>query len=467
MMKKIIVILLFNISMLLATTDLKYESLMSDFNGVSSNDYSIICYGNYGIILRSTDLCGTWEQIKIAPDSTSILKIRNINGNFWGITNTGNIINSSDNGKNWTASGTSHNLYDFQFYEDKIVALSDSRIIMFDDKINKTSEIKLNLKIIPTELELDGDYAILPADTGAIFLCNLKDNSDMLLINFKESGLCTKCKIPAYLQNSGSSVYLSAGDNILKSSVTPKKWKIAAKGGGLFRLNNDTIFNLQPNIYYAPYLLTTPNLTKFTDGNYVPITTEPVRRYVVSQSYKDFRFVNDSIIIAAGNNKTIYKSSDSGKKWELVSNISAANYTFWKNENYGMAYGEKGLVFTTRNGGVTWTPQKLTDSTIQRFRTSNFAYAGNNGNCFISYPDANFIDKKNIMISNDSGETFKQMYDDSLNNYLSASIAGYLPKEDGSLFLYLTYDSQKYQLSKLIILDSNFKFVKSRKILDY
>ncbi len=464
-MKKSILILLFNTSLLFATTELKYESMMSDFNGVASSDSSIICYGTNGVLLRSSDLGATWDQIQIAHDTVTILKIINFKGEYWGITDNSNIVYSSAQGKYWSLTRTSRKFYDIQFYNDKMYLLSDNSIICYDNFGNELDITSFNLKIKPKEFGIINDYFILSADTGAIFIQNIIDKTDTAFIDFKISGLCTNCNIPTNFQFSSSAVLISTGDNILQSTTNTKKWVKIAKNGGLFKIHNNVIYNISQNVYYPQYLLSSPMLSKFDNGNYINITTEIERRYFISQQFADYKFINDSVIILAGANKTIFRSSNKGESWELISNKRSTYLTSWYDRNFGVTYKENGLVFTTRNGGITWKPQKFTDTTIHRFKSGNYAFAGSNGQCLISYPSGNVINKNNILFSKDYGETFVQILDDSLRTNWS-TVDEYIDKDKNVLIYYSYDDPEYYQGSQLFILDNNLSFVKSVKMFD-
>ncbi len=438
--------------------------MMSDFYGITSSVSCIICYGTNGILLRSSDLGNTWEQLPFSHDTVTVLKIININGEFWGITNNGNIIHSLAEGKYWSLTGTSHNLYDFQFYKDQMYALSDSMIICYDKNATEVEKIEFKLKIKPTELGIFNGYFILPADTGLVYVQNIKDKSDKSYMDFKNSGQCENCKIPNNFQCGNSAFFVSSGDNILESSSNIRQWVIMAKNFGLFRVNNNSIFTLAQKIFYPQYMLTTPSLSKYENGGYTTITSDIVRRYVINQPFSDFKFINDSLIVAVGSNKTIYKSSNKGISWELISNKSSTFLTSWYNKDFGVTFKEKGLVFTTRNGGITWVPQKFTDTTIQKFQYGNYAYAGSDGRCMIYYPDVNVMNHKNIMISKNYGETFVQLFNDSL--YSNWNPVDDITTDNGNVHIYYSYGDEYYQLSQVIVLDSNFQFIKRQLMFD-
>lgn len=118
------------------------------------------------------------------------------------------------------------------------------------------------------------------------------------------------------------------------------------------------------------------------------------------------RVVNGTIYFTTSGGR-LFKSSDKGKNWTAI-NTPATSNTYmsfdFKNDNEGMVVfsntsaGEK-FVYTTTNGGATWTPQTGGDYSFLRqikydasrniyFSTSNFglAYSSDNGATWTRHP---------------------------------------------------------------------------------
>ena len=118
------------------------------------------------------------------------------------------------------------------------------------------------------------------------------------------------------------------------------------------------------------------------------------------------RVVNGTIYFTTSGGR-LFKSSDKGKNWTAINTPATSNNYLsfdFKNDNEGMVVfsntsaGEK-FVYTTNNGGATWTPQTGGDYSFLRqikydasrniyFSTSNFglAYSSDNGATWTRHP---------------------------------------------------------------------------------
>ncbi len=461
---KTILILLLSAMPLFSNVQIKIEPLIIDFLGVTSNNSSIIVYGNGGLILKSNDSGYTWEQKKIFEYTTQILKMKNRNENYFGITNNKSILFSTDNGNSWEIRNYSRSFYDLDFYEDNMVLLSDSSIIFLDKNFNERTALGFSFKIIPKEFIVVGNTFVLPSDTGQITIVDIKDQQKSETIDFKKLGLCSNCAVPRNLKESGSDIYVNNDGYILKSPNGGKNWSKLVKSVGIFDIRNDEIFQLEPKYFNISNRLTSPTLYRNIDTNLVLITKDTVKRYVKDQSYIKFRFISDSIVIAVGFNKTIYISRNSGKTWDLISNIVSANKEYWKNKDYGVVFVNNGQVFTTKNGGVTWKPQLFTDSNIVNFSFADLIYLNDYGNCFVFKTGGNMKSKTNIMLSNDSGETFVQYNETKINENNIYSRSFFIETENKILMFINSRMDAPYCM--IWTFDKNFNFVSSDLIFE-
>ena len=99
----IFALMLFNcIALFSSDFPFDYQRLLVDFKGVAYNGSSILAYGTGGIILRSVDLKGKWEQIQAASDEYTINHIINKGKDYFGILDRDFIIKSADDGETWS-----------------------------------------------------------------------------------------------------------------------------------------------------------------------------------------------------------------------------------------------------------------------------------------------------------------------------------------------------------------------------
>lgn len=453
-MKKILLILLLNY-FAFGNPSLKFESLISDFYGLAFNQNTVIAYGNCGIILRSNDLGYSWEQLKIAHDSTLVKRIKFYNGIFYGVVDNGSLLTSTDDGRNWKNLDFSRHFYDLDISDDKLYVLSDSNLLTFDLNLNNLDNFNLNLKIKPNECIVVQNHLIIPSDTNKIKIVDLVEKKIIKEIDFKQLGFTTISVVPKRFIRNGNSIYLYTGESIVKSDDGGLNWLKSSSGASMFQVHENTIFSLYPVTYDLANQMTTPNLSKYNGSSFSTVTSGTVRRYVKNQPFSDFDFLTDDIILGVGSNKTIYRSTDKGNTWNLISHISSVWLSYWKDKNYGAVFLGNGQVFITKNGGTTWLPQINNDSNIRKFSYADLIYLTDDGTCFIYKTGINYSSNTNIMISKDSGTTFKQVLDDNLNEN-NLSNKSFILKNNEYYFMYL--NSKFIHLyCRLHILDKNFK----------
>lgn len=77
----------------------KTERMITDYNGVTTNGKSILCYGDYGIITYTLNNGTTFQQVNIG-DKYSIKSIKTIGSDFVGVTES-SLLKSTTNGITW------------------------------------------------------------------------------------------------------------------------------------------------------------------------------------------------------------------------------------------------------------------------------------------------------------------------------------------------------------------------------
>ncbi|MFN3270732.1 MAG: WD40/YVTN/BNR-like repeat-containing protein, partial [Candidatus Kapaibacteriota bacterium] len=96
----VLIIGLFIFGTILEAKNFDLTPLRNGFFGSVIIDSTIIVYGDYGVIYRSTDLGGTWKMHLIGEDA-NIRRIENFNDTLWGILEKGKIIRSTNKGETW------------------------------------------------------------------------------------------------------------------------------------------------------------------------------------------------------------------------------------------------------------------------------------------------------------------------------------------------------------------------------
>ena len=485
------------------------EAMSNDFNGIESNGKIILCYGNNGIILRTTDNFSTMQQINIGYNK-NILKIIYYNNNFYGITET-SFLKSLNNGTNWIEIPTTNQdtINDINIYNNQIYVLKRNGCVdvyeldfrYLGSYTNADSTI-----INPNSLFIHNNniYYLDYSNYLNEFILRFYNYNtfDKKIINFyyKDSNKPIKFQKIKGFYDTGSlllflkdyyvfptSVILEVNlanmeiKDILKSTKsTALIQQIARNNGYLYTISGDSVYF--PKICR---IVSVGDTAIFEQVNISPLDkylnqTHKISSYLdeLANSVNDIKFINEDVIVVVGKNKFIAISKDKGKNWQLISyfpqnNItllapSKSNYSLpqYNSLNNTLFYYPNNEFFRTSNNGLTWLTQKNNQqlNTINPYIKRQYVI-DSLGNIYIFIQDSS----QKIFYSDDNGATFKAI--DSKtditdftftyfkeNLVLGLKIKSYFQKNSFDTTLIKVYDikSQKVDSTKLY----NFYFIK-------
>ncbi len=385
-----------------------YDTLNFEYKGVAASGSTILCYSNSRYLTVSRDDGKNWKNIKVGDDSTVLLKavcsssqaaVLDVDGNLW---------LSDSLLEKWTriqlpASASPKGLvYASGYY---YVACShgvfkiDSLGTLVDSTTYSSDEV--------IEINASRDLLFVSLAGASVDILNIQSFQRIKTASLKSSLQCDTCASVSNfrLKTTGEIIFRAAG-MLWTSSDTLQTCDALTLADHPFELLDDTLFTMANAIVDFPLGLTYAICQMAFDGSWQNVTMDNS-----VQSYTRFVFIlgwtvkgKDSIV-AIADYHTILLSKDRGRTWEVISNISPGTTVYWVDKTTGFASGTQGgRVFATRDGGVTWRPQKYDTIYNTPLSQAHTMYADSLGFVIAANDYHGFT-----MISRDFGEHFKRV----------------------------------------------------------
>jgi len=466
-MKKFVFILFFlNFLTLYSKESLfEFERFSTNFNGVAHNQNSLIVYGESGVLLKSSDKGKTWKQKNVDKNELSINKIVRNGNDYYGILSKDFIIQSKDDGENWTKVKPESNVSfnDLALNDEFLFVLSDSSVLLYDYSFNKVKSINFySTTKASAILELD-NHLFVSSDSGKLIDFDISDGFKQRTIDFNELALCNGCTNPSQLKTESSKIYLTLGSDLILSTDKGITWSKADNGVSCYTIRNSACYSLVSNFDYFRNI-SFPMFYKSSLGKKERINSDYISRYVYTMFYNSLEFISDDTLIAVGNDKLIIMSQNGGKNWEYISNIrTTATGSFWLNSDTGFVFYEKGQVFRTTDGGITFLPQFWEDNTYLPFKYFTALYFNSSGEGIVFYPN-NKNNGLNFLLTKDFGETFKDVSVSSLIGTIGENVPKIASIDSNFVFFFPTYGGRNHK-TLIYLFDKNLN-QKKLTILD-
>lgn len=470
-MKKLKIVLLFIIlSLHTFATEVPFtlERMTTYFTGVYADKNIILAYGGGSIILKSTDIGNSWSQLAIANDTLDILKIRKISEKFYGVLDKDYIITSNNEANNWTLHKISNNesILSFDMDKDKIYVLKKGKISVFDNNLEFIEDVTLDTTFNSRSINLIENKLFLASDSGKVITYDIKNNYEKNIIDFKEMGFCNECSRVKDIQYSDGKIHLVISPNIYSSIDSGKTWVLAANGGNVIRVYQDSIYSVNAGSQ-GDLIAGLIWLWKWEDNEYKIITDRSriKRRYTYMISVSDYTFINRDTIVAVGGDKYITISYDGGRNWDLKSNFRFEHVTGsgWIDKETFLFHCSKGQVFKTTNGGITFLPQYYTEKDITKFSYVHTSYYEKNGFGF-AYKYQGDYTAPNFLLTKDFGEHYTIIRDENIAGY-NVEVSAMILKKDSIFLLFTQGHWHDWRYTQIFFLDSNLNFL-GKKIID-
>lgn len=322
---------------------LEFELLGTDYTGIFHSGNTILIYGKYGIITYSNDLGINWKQSYVGQNN-DVLKIISIDDKFYALSPE-KIFISKDQGKSWeeTSIHWEENFVDFCTDGNQIFIITENEILRMDKELK--SDLNLLFQFDPfikfTEMAIWGKYLFIIDAKTSIVRYNIVANipEDTIFTGFSQQQI-EKLKmkdsvIYVLLVSDEHSPSFELNYQFIRHKVLFsedwKTWKIFAKDIPITReylIEGNEAHTLSPKPIRENTYLTVSYVRANSQGlieeNNLAKPNTWIPYFQLIEKANTFQInaierINDSVLVACGNNKTILISKDNGKNWTFAS----------------------------------------------------------------------------------------------------------------------------------------------------
>ncbi|HRP03198.1 MAG TPA: hypothetical protein PLE30_11175 [Candidatus Kapabacteria bacterium] len=450
-----------------AFNNMNFYRINSDFNGSVYNGSVLLVYGNGGVILKSSDIGSTWEQINL-NDNLNIINMIYTDNQFVGLSDKNIFIFSKNNGISWETSSVSpaFPIYQMIFYNDNYYCMGAEKILVYDKQYQKIEEYQIKVDTNYYNFTLFKNHILYTAKKGLIKSIDL-NNKQESFIDLKNYGMCTNCSLPTELMADEQFAYFRHNLMLYGYDGNSINHIHSPKAKGIYCLKNNEIYQIY-NVNFADYKLDSLYFVKVNKQtkSSIPIKSEINDRYISGLVFTDVKFINNKTIVAVGKDKLIYMSYNSGADWELKSHFNNLN-DITRFDALSSTQIQPYLKFNRSNdGGVTWLSQKNYDKYFSNVLFGHLYSYGigyflnkNNGCYFLSSPTENF----NIAYTNDNCENVSLQQNESMAYNKSTDLRCISYKDTALIMLPGVFKSNCYSI--LFRLSNEFKET-NRTVLD-
>ncbi|MBK9247907.1 MAG: hypothetical protein IPM69_07300 [Ignavibacteria bacterium] len=395
-----IVLLLFILCLSTATSQqpewyrLDADLLHCTFVG-NTSAYSL---GTNGCLLRSVDKGASWRQIPTGVQTSlrGIAFADSLHGTVIG--DLGTILVTTDGGISWKVHSfnSPYNLRAVSFKGKYGLIVGDNgQIIQSYDGGKTWQNIATSIKssifsvaFLSESTALIGDdfsrvYQSL--DTGKTWTIN--DTLGKSLVNQPILGF-------SVFQDR---IIAATRKNIFTATALGQPWKASYFPDGIVGF----VFPKPKSGYVVKEF---HSLYQSTDSGttFMPFTTYDSTLLAWGANFTSVAFSDENTGIIVGSRKTIYRTTDGGKHWTLLSYLyqsEAAYSTQFISDDIGFFTSYGGNVYRTRDGGTTWLPQhRDPDETARTYSAVHFFDAQNG---MVVFQNSKTIDR-----TTDGGATY-------------------------------------------------------------
>ena len=373
-MKKVLLLLLiisvlYTYSTLLATDDISYKSISTNFNGIAFSDDVILAYGTNGVLLRSSDKGQSWQQIQLAGITTEIPKIKYDGDEFYGII--ANTIIRSKDGISWTNTAIDSCKYglDILKHDNEIIVLQSSgnnhSINIYDNNLNLKSKYSYFGLTAPGEFAVFHNKLILPYSRVKNYIFDLKNNFALDSVDFSTFRKMTGKTTKQFRESNGKLCVLI--DSLLyQTDSLMKDWVLLADSVNDYCTYKDKIYRFNSNDDKWRNLQTRIDFGLLeSNGEFSEIYSKEDKKFYRKIEATDIQFINDSLVVVVGYDRFVCVSYDAGKNWSVKSKLSRMSsnpFPLLIDSNKCVIGGIYAEVNKTFDGGVTWQGIPFTDT---------------------------------------------------------------------------------------------------------
>ncbi|GEM_PF-4566185 len=464
-MKKIII--LFCILLSPAFSDeleLNIDRIDVVFPGLANSNETVVAYGTGSMILYTTDLGKTWSDKKIYEDSTDIQKMLFNNNRYIGILNKDYCVTGSPDAENWQVHYTGiGNQQSLAVNDSCIYILSDNTINIFNvEDYSFKAKIVLDDTNKFRSLYIFKNYLLAAGDRGRLLTYDLENDYKMKLIDFIALGFTNSPFMVYRFKEDNNKLFISLGADIL-STDDLTSWTKIISGAKLYEAYKGNIYDLYAD--NTKYLLAANiTLRKLVNNVFTIVTHNKEQRNVDMVAVLDYKFINDSTLMAVGRDKLIAISNDTGHTWNIASYLVHHGAIYNVNDSIMYSVGTKGRISRTLNDGVTWQPALFTSPSVKQMiypggDAAEF-YEDGTGFVFTTQLIKNY---PNLLVTYDYGNSYEARCIDGLNSISMPYHCNFFKKKDGYNVVFMTEYMHK-PVTDIVSLDTAFNFIDEKYI---
>ena len=456
-MKKILPLFLIIVYISNAGLKFDYQRLDMHYDGLVFNNNYIFFYGANNSIAR-TDLNNeNWELIKIIDEETDIIKIRNEDNGFYGISEQ-SVFRLNSEGKPLSTKSFEavSEFKDVIKLDNNFFILNENSIDILDNDFEKINSVFFNENIVTTKMELFNDNLIVGTTNGSLYsFVNGIDNQPEIF-DFVEKGYLDSAAKIYRFKKYNSDLYILVGSSIYQTNDL-KNYTKKNSGSLVFNIYDDNIYSIHS---YTGFGSSDFNLVKFcrsSDSIVEQISNPELDRYCEMLRIIGFEFINSNLIFAYGSQNLILRSTDGGYNWELISYLNPSGNIQWVNVNTGYQTEKKEEIYKTRNGGVTWQTQKTGNYNLKNWSLGYSYFYSEDGRGVI-FGSHSLVNNPTTFYTKDYGDTWDTTCIDEIYGYGFSRNAPIIRINDEYKVFYPSrFKSLYYTLIFTLDLDMNCK----------
>jgi photosystem II stability/assembly factor-like uncharacterized protein len=338
---------------------------LNDIHFTTPDDAWIV--GSGGTLLKSNTSGISWESSPISINGNAIDFFDKLKGIIVG-TN-GNIQYTINGGQTWNlaVSGVTINLKDVKFISSNIAfAVGDGGTFIKSINGGQTwssifTGITFNLKRIYFFNSLigwivgDNDTVLRTTDGGIGW------NSINTGVTINGGSILSWQDIS--FSNVSTGWLVDGGNTLAKTTDGGNTWAISTRFSSIYP--HGVSINQASKLFFSK--TSSNGFVVGWPGSIAKTNDLGVNWFAKSDgssnSFNDVQFIDDNNVIAVGPDGFIFKSTNKGKNWTKLSNLGAINRenlqsVHFINPSKGWTLDVGGNIFTTNDGGVSWSKQR-------------------------------------------------------------------------------------------------------------
>ncbi|MBK9247900.1 MAG: hypothetical protein IPM69_07265 [Ignavibacteria bacterium] len=224
--------------------------------------------------------------------------------------------------------------------------------------------------------------------------------------------------------------------NIFSTIALGQPWKVTIFPNGIVGFAFP-----RPNMGYVVKEFHSLYQSNDSGATFMPFTTYDSTLLAWGSNFTSVAFSDENTGIIVGSRKTIYRTTDGGKHWNLLSYLyqsEAAYSTQFISEDIGFFSSNGGNIYRTRDGGATWLPQHRKLDESNKLRSAVHFFDAQNG--MVIFQDSKTIDR-----TTNGGNTY--FVKDSLRNKTSIPLWDFASPAEAAMTTERYYAQYKLSIS--------------------